>query len=440
VTRKDPGMFVFSDDIEAYTHTSANNKTVIDHLSHGASENSNPLPMISALAQLFFNNIDEKNIKDFMPPEKFSVRSWGTPRTLFRDLDNNDKRIFDAITYAAAVLHLKEFTDIPKENFKKLEIVAPGKTTSENRNLRILGICPFIYELLNLFFVTATFYSGKQMANLNEIFTNLYLIHRHTLADQLEEYEKNERKYAANMIEEINKWNKKRLMEEISKVDSNNENSFSSQVFNLFKDYDINNKNFDFEETKQSYIEIFKKDTEQMNLLENSSIKGHSRLLDDFVRNARLEPVHITDEEEMKTSQTEGYSPISLALYHINTPLEIAWSELMFAQVLKMPVSLCTFCGKVYRLEGKDGRKNLSKSTCGDPKCEKKLRKQKYEQMMINEVTAKKERNNAKLRKRKQRTRQKALKMFREGESIITISKKLELSVEEVRKCTKQNN
>jgi hypothetical protein len=90
---------------------------------------------------------------------------------------------------------------------------------------------------------------------------------------------------------------------------------------------------------------------------------------------------------------------------------------MLFAQQLKMPVSLCTFCGKIYLLEDSKGRSNTNASSCGSVECKKALRKQKDKNKRRNPKVASLIREQEKQRKRRQRLKQKAINLYHEGHS-----------------------
>lgn len=111
--------------------------------------------------------------------------------------------------------------------------------------------------------------------------------------------------------------------------------------------------------------------------------------------------------------------------------LQMAWAELIFAQIHEMPVGLCTFCGTVYRVGGKKGRGNHRQSTCGNPECQKKLRYQRDQEKKQQDPEEVRRKNRE--RQKKYQDKQKALRLHNEGVAINEIAKTIDRSVEEIR-------
>lgn len=63
--------------------------------------------------------------------------------------------------------------------------------------------------------------------------------------------------------------------------------------------------------------------------------------------------------------------------------LDMAWMELFFACLSKMPICLCQFCGSIYRLDGANASGRYGRGTCGADCCKKMSRKQREERKWI---------------------------------------------------------
>nr|WP_263326249.1 hypothetical protein [Neobacillus sp. Marseille-Q6967] len=106
------------------------------------------------------------------------------------------------------------------------------------------------------------------------------------------------------------------------------------------------------------------------------------------LRNERLRTlriIEVTEGEYFSERGTPGYKSLlenaysdrprtTIATEPINI-LEIAWSELLFAEIFNMPVSLCTYCGTPYRLDEKNKRANYRRNNCGGKECKHIARK-----------------------------------------------------------------
>lgn len=164
-------------------------------------------------------------------------------------------------------------------------------------------------------------------------------------------------------------------------------------------------------------------------LLDNSKIselrtkRGHNSL-STFTF---YEGIHLPDSNELgkmdKERQVIGSEPTDL--------ISAAWAELTYAQALNRPVSLCTYCGKTYRLDGKDRRGNYSKSNCGQESCKMLARLQREHHKRIH--NGKEVREKEKKRKQTSRLKRNAYQLYMEGKNGRQISSELNHSEVDVR-------
>jgi hypothetical protein len=150
-----------------------------------------------------------------------------------------------------------------------------------------------------------------------------------------------------------------------------------------------------------------------------------------WVFNERIKHVSLTplflNTKEYRFTDTENQG-FSLALASERPPgtIEFGWFELFFAHLHKMRLSLCTFCGTVYRF----GRSNFTSSCCDKESCEAELRQQRplYRRLLDPEA----ERMRTNLRAERYRKRRKAQILHREGMKMEDIAELLDISVEDI--------
>lgn len=92
--------------------------------------------------------------------------------------------------------------------------------------------------------------------------------------------------------------------------------------------------------------------------------------------------------------------------------LSLAWAEFYLSQVYEMPISICSYCGKAYRLTGK----YEVAGSCGDANCKKLIKKDRDFIKRVEEPESVKEKD----RKRQQRVRdkKKAKELAAKGQTV----------------------
>lgn len=96
--------------------------------------------------------------------------------------------------------------------------------------------------------------------------------------------------------------------------------------------------------------------------------------------------------------------------------LSLAWAELYFAKTFDMPISVCTYCGKIYSIT-----KNPKKSTCDNDSCKKEQRKERDQQNRL--TNPEDEREKDRIRQQRLRDKKKTKTLFSKGKSIEEIRK-----------------
>ncbi|MGM7637585.1 hypothetical protein [Bacillus sp. Hm123] len=369
------GIFYFSDEIEIFTDKNQKEHYIKTKLSNGSSEKENPLPMINAISTTFFEFMKQQDFKVRIFEDTYNCEYLGMGKHLV------DKYIFDRITWEAAQ-KINIFQNVPEENFGILDPLMDGIIKrSKNNEYKIIGIYPFVFKIVNLLVLTATYYFSEHR----------YINHR--LLDWHDIYIDITEKKLANA--------------------------------------EIRAREF----VKKQGVDF------SVNLVSNLPIKkNHYDLFDDFVSSVRLKQVYfIKDKKNLRRTLT-GDVTSGLGLEYVRNPMEIAWAELMFAQQLKMPATICTFCGKVYRLEDSKGRINKAKSTCGSFECKKALRQQITEYKMADPKEAKRQKEMATNRQRKKRAKDKALSLYKEGKTVAEISGIIKYPPTEIHDWITKNN
>ncbi|MDP4085800.1 MAG: hypothetical protein Q8934_14435 [Bacillota bacterium] len=106
-------------------------------------------------------------------------------------------------------------------------------------------------------------------------------------------------------------------------------------------------------------LDITSEYTSYLKYLSQMRLPGY--LMTQRIKNTSFKPVGI---------EFNGKDSHCFAVESKSGLLTLAWAELYFASVYEMPFSICSYCGRVYRLT-----KNLNKSCCGDILCKKSMRK-----------------------------------------------------------------
>jgi len=110
--------------------------------------------------------------------------------------------------------------------------------------------------------------------------------------------------------------------------------------------------------------------------------------------------------------------------------LQLAWFELHFAILHKMPLGMCQFCGSAYRMDGLSGRGKFVKRTCGSDECKKKLRKQWDNRKREENPELLREKDR--IRQQRRRMKKNVLELHEKGMSIEEIAKAHKLEVSQI--------
>jgi hypothetical protein len=113
----------------------------------------------------------------------------------------------------------------------------------------------------------------------------------------------------------------------------------------------------------------------------------------------------------------------------------LAWSELYFADMYKIPASICTFCGRAYRLVGKGNKGSFRKNNCGKENCQKIARSQRDQ--LKRQQDEEDVRQNDKIRKRNSR-KNKAINMIKQKKTNEVIAKETGASIADIQEWREQ--
>jgi hypothetical protein len=132
-------------------------------------------------------------------------------------------------------------------------------------------------------------------------------------------------------------------------------------------------------------------------------------------------------QEELHMQRTIVTNPSNL--------FGLAWSELFFAQMYMIPVSVCTFCGTTFRLVGKSNKGSFRKNNCGKENCQKIARSQRDQ--LKRQLHEKDVRQNDKVRKRNSR-KNKAINMIKQKKTNEIIAKETGASIADIQEWREQ--
>ncbi|MCM3165116.1 hypothetical protein [Metabacillus litoralis] len=139
-----------------------------------------------------------------------------------------------------------------------------------------------------------------------------------------------------------------------------------------------------------------------------------------YIINQRIKELTFKPASVIRNDKDDDEIKYSFAVEPKAGILSLAWAELYFAGIYEMPISICTYCGKVYKLI-----RNFNKSTCDCIECKKQLRRDRDQR--IREESPETEREKDRIRQQKLRDKNKAIQLQSTGknrEEILSIINK----------------